>query len=443
MATQTPAGAGSSETERSLWRHHDFVRLFSAQGASQIGFQITAIALPLTAIITLDATPFQVGALTALQFLPFLLIGLPAGVWVDRLRRRPILVASSFGRAAVLAIVPVSYLAGYLNFPLLFTVALLVGLQTVFYDIAYQSYLPHLVGRERLLEGNSKLETMRVSAQLGGPGIGGWLVQVLTAPVALASHAITYLIGGLCLLSIRKPEPEPAPAAAQPGMLRLIKEGLQFVFGHPLVRSVLICTGIVNFGFGATQAMFMLFAVRGLGYSAGVIGVIFMIGNAGGLLGALVSRRLVRQAGVATTVVLTTCAFAIGWLLVPLSTPATGYVQLSVAMSLTSFGAIAYNITQVSLRQAVTPSRLQGRMNSVMRFAIWGVIPFGSLLGGVIASGLGPRAVLFMFAPMGLVAALFALLSPLRSVREIPVLEEDDPEGARSPDDGGKAAARG
>jgi predicted MFS family arabinose efflux permease len=213
------------------------------------------------------------------------------------------------------------------------------------------------------------------------------------------------------------------PQLGGPGLVD-IREGLRYVFRQPLVRSLLVCTALVNLGFGATQAMFMLFAVRTLGYDPAVIGLIFVVGNGGGLLGALVSRRLVRRLGVGGMITAMTSQFAIGWLLVALSTPATGYVQLPVAMFLSAFAAIGYNITQVSLRQAVTPSRLQGRMNAVMRFAIWGVIPVGSLLGGAAAEVLGARAVLFVFAPMGFVAAAFATMSPLRRVRDIPTVDE-------------------
>ena len=279
-----------------LWRHGDFLKLWSAETVSQFGTQIGQLALPLVAILELDASPFAVAALGTIQFLPFILFTLPAGVWVDRLPRRPILIVGDLGRFVLLATVPIAYVADALTMWQLFVVAFLVGICTVFFDVAYMSYLPSLVERDQIIDGNSKLEISRSAAQVGGPGLAGGLVQVFTAPYAVLVDAISYLGSGLFVLGIRRHEETPARQTVDGSKTSLVtelKEGLRFVLGNPNLRAQAGCTGTSNFFSNVVFAIVLVYLVRDLELSAG--------GHRNRVLDrkrGLVRRRLLRDATV-------------------------------------------------------------------------------------------------------------------------------------------------
>ncbi len=289
-----------------LWRHPDFLRLWAGQTISQFGSQISALALPITAIVVLDATAFQVALLGTVEFLPFLLFTLPAGVWVDRLRRRPILVIADLVRAAVLVSVPVAYALDALTIWQLYIVGFVVGTGTVFFDVAYQSYLPSLVRRNQLVEGNSKLELSVSAAQLGGPAAAGGLVSLLSAPWAVLTDAISFLGSALFVLRIRTREEvvERPPAAERPGMRADVWEGMQFVWRERRLRALTESTVIFNFCANGAFAVYLVYAVRSLGLSPAAIGVIFSLGNVGWLAGALVAGRLSTKLGVGRALIL-------------------------------------------------------------------------------------------------------------------------------------------
>ena len=405
-----------------LWRHADFVKLWSAQTISQFGSQVGQLALPLAAIIVLDATAFEVAALGTIEFLPFILFTLPAGVWVDRMRRRPILIGGDLGRAALLATVPAAYLLDMLTIWQLYVVGFGVGICTVFFDVAYQSYLPSLVARDRLIEGNSKLEISRSAAQIGGPGLGGILVQLLTAPYAVFVDAMSFLGSGLFLLGIRKGEqlPEREEGTPHPSMLREAREGLGYVLGNRYLRSIAACTGISNFATSLAFAIFLVYAVRDLDLSPAAIGIIFSISSVGSLAAALTATRVSSRLGVGPTIVASAFVFAPALLLIPAAPPSSPIPFLVGAFVLFGYGAVIYNITGLSFRQAICPERLQGRMNSVMRFLVWGVMPVGSLLGGALATWIGLRETMWIGAALGSLAFLPVLLSPVRTLREMP-----------------------
>ena len=271
-----------------LWRHPDFLKLWTAETISQFGTQVSGLALPFVAIVVLDASPFAVAALGTVEFLPFLLFTLPAGVWVDRLRRRTILIVADYGRAALLLSVPIAYAFDALTLPQLFVVGFLVGTFTVFFDVAYQSYLPSLVEREQIIEGNSKLEVSRTIAQISGPGVAGGLIGLITAPYAVLVDAISFFASGAFLTGIRKQEEKPAvPEGGKPRMRTELWEGLQYVVRHPLLRPQAICTGTSNFFSNVMFSIFLVYAVRTLDLSAAEIGIIFTLGSLGGLVGAL------------------------------------------------------------------------------------------------------------------------------------------------------------
>src|SRR5688572_21232044 len=265
-----------------LWRHPDFLKLWSAESISLLGTQISQLAIPLAAILVLDASAFEVAAVGVAEFLPFLLFALPAGVWVDRLRRKPILVAGDFGRAVALATIPLAYAFDALSIWQLYVVGFVVGTFTVFFDVAYQSYLPSLVSRDQLVDGNSKLEVSRSAASLAGPGIAGVLVSAITAPFAILVDSISFVVSGGFVLGIRRSEPEPEQTERR-SMWHELEEGLRYLLGHRLWRPMAASVAGSN-GFGALGgSIFLVYAIRELEMSAAVVGIVFGVGNVGGL----------------------------------------------------------------------------------------------------------------------------------------------------------------
>lgn len=402
-----------------LWRHTDFMKLWTAQTISVFGDQFTGLAIPLIAALTLRATPGQMGILTAVERAPFLLIGLFAGVWVDRLPRRPVLITGDLGRAAVLLSIPLAAVLGGLSMPHLYAVGVLVGVLTVFFDVAYQAYLPALVDRRQLVEGNSKLEATRSLANLAGPSIAGVMIQVLSAPLAIVLDAISFVASG-GLISLIRGRELPGDRQARAAVMVEVREGLGVVLGHPVLRSIAGCTGTSNFFTSALFTLYILFVTRDLGPNAAQIGVIFSLGNVSGLLGALSAARLAARFGVGRTIVGAAFLGGLGLIPVALATRKNAFVLLVLAGLLGSFAGPAYNINQVSLRQAITPHRLQGRMNATMRFLVWGTMPLGGLLGGALGEGLGLRAAIAVSAAGGLLAVLWVALSPVRALQTIP-----------------------
>jgi MFS family permease len=407
-----------------LWRHGDFLKLWSAETISQFGSQIGQLALPLVAILVLDATTFQVAALTTVDFMPFILFTLPAGVWVDRLPRRPILITGDFGRAALLATIPIAYVADVLTLGQLFVVGFLVGTFQVFFDVAYMSYLPSLVERDRIIEGNSKFEISRSAAQVGGPGLGGILVQLITAPWAVLVDAISFLASGLFILGIRKEEPRPEVALVdgrKPSMWTELKEGLRFVLGTPNLRAQAGCTATSNLFGSVVFSILLVYAVRELDLSAGVIGLIFSLGAVGSLTAALTATRISARFGIGPTSIVVAALFGPTMLLIAFAPEGNGAIPYLVsAMVIFGFTVVVYNIVQVSYRQAICPPRLQGRMNSVMRFLVWGTIPLGTLLGGALGTWIGLRQTIVVGAIGGGLGALWIFFSPQRHLLDTP-----------------------
>ncbi|HEX2266986.1 MAG TPA: MFS transporter [Actinomycetota bacterium] len=423
-----------SRGAKSLWRHSDFLRLWSAETISQLGTQVTLLALPLIAILLLRANPFEVGLLTAVEYLPFLLVGLPAGVWVDRLRRRPILIAADIGRAVSLASIPVAHAVGELTLGHLYLVAFFNGTLTVFFDVAYMSYLPSLVERGQLVEGNSKLEVSRSGAELAGPGLAGAMVQVLTAPVAIVIDAISFVGSALFLFLIRHREPSrrAEQTEAPPRMRTEIAEGLRYVLRHRLLLPIAICTSASNLFAHMAFAIYLVFAVRQLGLSAALIGVTFALGNVGFVIGAVTASRIAKRLGVGRTIWVSAAIFGPSLVLIPLAPRTAPFPFLVAAWFLGSFGSVVYNVNQVSLRQAITPDRMQGRMNATIRFLVWGTMPIGAFIGGALANAIGLRTTLFVAAVGGLFVVLPVLLSPVRKLREIPEPEDEPTEAGPS-----------
>src|SRR2546421_5024423 len=280
-----------------LWRHPDFLKLWAGETVSQFGTQVTFLAVPTVAILVLHAGPFQVGLLSALGFLAFPVLGLVAGVYADRLRRRPIMIVCDLGRMLALGSIPVAFLVNALTLEQLYIVALLTGVFTVFFDVSYQSYLPALVDRPNLIEGNTKLEITRSTAQVAGPAVAGLLIQLIGGAKAVAVDALSFLLSALALASIKKPEPEPRPSTASgtAGFIPEMREGIDVVFRSPILWRIAGCTATSNLGsnmiFGA---VFLVFAYRQLHLSAGVVGVLFAISSVGALARAFLARWVAR-----------------------------------------------------------------------------------------------------------------------------------------------------
>ncbi|HEV8633945.1 MAG TPA: MFS transporter [Chloroflexota bacterium] len=405
-----------------LWRHGDFMRLWIAQTVSQFGSQITQLGLPLTAALVLGASPAQMGILGAAEFAPFLLFGLFAGVWVDRLPRRPILVCSDLGRALLLATIPAAAYLGRLRMEQLYAVGFLAGILTVFFDVAYQSYLPSLVEREQMVEGNSKLEIGRSAAQIAGPGLAGGLIQLVTAPVAILLDSLSFLFSAAFLFGIRRAEPRPERPAGAGNIWQEIGEGLGVVLKSPLLRPIAFSTATSNLFGNVAFAVLILFVTRQLGIDAGALGIVFTLGSVGGMAGATVADRVARAVGVGPTIVGAIWFSGLGTLLVPLvARPGRlGLAVLALSVFVGALGSVVYNITQVSLRQAITPHRLQGRMNASMRFVVWGTIPIGSLIGGFLGEQIGLRETMLVGGLGGLLAGVWVFFSPVRSLRQQP-----------------------
>ena len=405
-----------------LWRHPEFVKLWSAETVSQFGTQFTQLALPLVAIDVLHVSAFEVAALTTVEFLPFLLVSLPAGVWVDRLRHRPILVVGDLSRAVLLGSVPVAYWFGALTMTQLYVVGFLVGIATVFFDVAYQSYLPALVERDQLIDGNAKLEISRAAAQLGGPGVAGIVINALRAPAALAFDAVSFVGSALFIFSIRKSEhSEQAQAAPARRMREELREGLRYVLTHPFLKNIAACTALFNFFGNMGFAVLLVFARRELHLSPLAIGLAFTLSNVGPLVAAFNASRISSRFGVGRTIIGASVIGGPMFLVIPFAPEGNAALALLVpAFVIGGLSNVIYNVTQVSLRQATTPQHIQGRMNSVMRFIVWGTIPLGSILGGVLASTIGLKETL-IFSGLGCcLPFLPVLFSPVRGIKEMP-----------------------
>jgi MFS family permease len=405
-----------------LWSHPDFLKLWTGQTISEFGSQISQLAIPLLAVISLHASPFQFSVLGVLNFLPFILFALPAGVWVDRLRRRYILIAGDAARAVLLALIPILWAAGELRMWHLLVLQFVIGVFTVFFDVAYQSYLPALVEREHLVDGNSKLQLTVSVSQVAGPSVSGVLIGALTAPYAIVADAFSYVASAAFMLRMRHREsvPERANGEPHPRMWPQVKEGLAWVVRHPWLRSIAACTGTSNFFSTLAQAILIYYMVKRLHLSAFEIGFVFAAGSAGSIVGALGTARLNRRLGVGRTIVGTIAFSSVAGLGYPLAPQSFPLPVLMAASAVFGFGAVSYNITQVSLRQAITPERLQGRMNAAMRWIVWGTIPLGTLLGGGLATWFSLRTALWVGAIGQLFAFLPVLFGGIPGIREMP-----------------------
>lgn len=404
-------GTLPDEDRSGLSFDRDFLKLWGGETISQVGSQITILALPLTAIISLKASPQEVGMLTAAQFAPFLLVTLFAGVWLDSHRRRMALVVTSLGRAALLGLIPLLYLLDALTMPSLYLIAFVTGLLTAVADVAYLVYLPSLVSREELVQANSRLEATYSISQVGGPGLGGILVQAFTAPLAILADALSYLVAAVSFARIRRPEPHPSPAQPRHSTAGAIKQGLATTLRDPLLRPLVLQAGWFNLFEQALMTLYLLYGVRSLELSAGVLGLILATGSVGALAGSVLARWAGERFGVGPTIVgsmaLTSAATAL--------LPAAGGSAVAASLVLvTGFllygvGLAIFNVHSLTLRTHVVTPALLARVTATYRFVAYGTIPLGALLGGFLAEQTGIRtAMVIAVAALVAGAALFA-----------------------------------
>lgn len=407
---------------RSLFRHHDFLKLWSAETFSVFGVQFSGLAIPWIAY-TLKADSFEMGILYALSTLPFLIFGLFVGVYADRNRRRPIMIISDIVRALSLLTIPLSVLWGGPNMILLYAASFSVGTFTVFDDVSSYAYLPGLVDQDQLAEANSRMETSRASAQVAGPSIAGILIQILTAPITILIDVIGYFGSAGFLSWIRKQEPQPE-VTKHTSVVKDIREGLEVVFKNRYLWSIAGSTGTSNFFSSAIGALFILFVTQELGLTSSELGLVYTLGSVGALIGALMATIVAKRLGVGRTIVISIFVGGISWIAVYFANPSLGIPLLVLAVFVGSMGSVIYNVNQVSFRQAIVPLELQGRLNATMRFLVWGTIPIGSIVGGVLGGFLGLRTAIGISAVGGTLAFLWVLLSPVRRIVEIPKKNE-------------------
>jgi MFS family permease len=413
-----PAAAGRLR-RGGLWWHLEFRRLWIGETVSQFGTMISQLALPLVAILVVHATTLEVGLLSACQTAPFLIVGLPAGAWVERMRFRSVLIVNDLVRAAALGSIPLARLLGVLTIGQLYLVALIAGAATVFFDVAYQSYLPQLVGREQLVAGNSRLQASESVSQIAGPSVAGFLIQALTAPYAVLADALSFLWSAAWVTAIqaRPARPERKPDR---NLVREIREGLQFVLGNPLLRAIAMCTGSSNLFSAISLAVFYVLLARDLRVTPGLIGLISAAAAVGGLAGALGATRVAARLGQGPAIWISMAAAAPCAFVAPFAERNWTLGLLAVAEAGAGASSVLYNITQVSFRQGLCPPGLLGRMNATMRFLVWGTLPLGGVIGGVLGTLIGVRPTLVVAAVGGALAFLPVFLSPLRRLRELP-----------------------
>ncbi len=396
----------------------DFRRLWLADAISQIGTRMTFLAAPLLATLYLNASTFEVALVRTFESLAYLLFGLLAGAWVDRVRCRPVLIATDLGRAVLLLTVPAAALFGVLALWQLYVVMFAVGLLTVFFDVAHQSYLPRLLPPSKLVDANAKLAANASVAALTGAGAGGWLVQLLTAPFVFVLDALSMLWSALWVRSIKHREP-PVPRAPDRHLGREIKEGVRFVARHPLLRPVALNTATVVLCQAAGMGVSIVFLVRDIGLSAGVIGLLGVIGLVGALLAAAVTRRLVDRFGQVRALMAGAACIGPAFLVQGFTTPGWGLAWWVVSGFVASFCIVLTNVVMATIRQTVCPPTLLGRVNATMELTMWGVMPLGSLLGGVLGTVLGTRATLLWSGAVACLGVLWLVAAPAARRTEI------------------------
>jgi MFS family permease len=420
-----PVAGAAAEAQRSLWRDADFMKLWSGQVISLMGSAFSGLAMALLAALTLGATPIQMGLLTAAGSAPSLLIGLFAGVWVDRYRRRPFLIAGDVGRALLLATIPIAALLGELSMVQLYAVSFLAGVLTVFFDVASQSYLPAIIDRRQLMEGNSKLGLSSSITAVAGPSLAGVVIQAITAPFAVVLDSLSFLASaGLVLLIRRREErPQVAPAPVFSGLSEGLREGLQMVIRDGRLRALAGCLATSNLASNVFFALYMLYGTRELGLNAAALGLVYGIGAIGAPLGAVCAPWAAARFGLGPTILGGAILGSLEVLPAVFATPRLAVPLLMLSSLIGNFGWVVHNVNSLSLRQAITPPALQGRVHATWHFLVTGMLPLGALAGGALGQALGLRPAIALAACGSALASLWVIFSPLPKLVGIPEAE--------------------
>ncbi|MET7969229.1 MFS transporter [Micromonospora sp. NPDC005305] len=417
---RTPAPDTAPRPRGGLLRHRDFRLLWAGQTVSAVGSNVTAVALPLVAVAVLDATTFQVAVLTAAAWLPWLLAGLPAGAWVDRVRRRPVMIAADLVSAALFASVPVAALLDLLTVGQLLVVALGAGLARVFFETADQVYLPTLLRPEQVPEGNARLHATQTASYLVGPGLAGLIAQLAGAVTAVLLDAISFLVSALCLSRIRAVEPRPGRPAGSSSLRREVAEGLRFVIRDPYLRVLTVFGAASNIGLTGYQAVLVVFLVRSAGLPAGLVGLLIGLASVGGLVGAALATGLARRLGSARALLVAGALTGPPALLIPLAGPGGRVGWLVLGGALVSLGVAVGNVVKGSFRQTYTPHGLLGRVTVSMQLLNYGTIPLAALLAGALGAAWGPAGAIRVMTAWLALTPLILLAGPLRRRRDLP-----------------------
>lgn len=404
-----------------LWRHRDFLHLWFSDTVSQFGSQFSGLAIPFLAVLAFKVTPFELGLLPTLAFLPYPTLGLFVGVLVDRSRRRRIMIVCNLGRMATLGSIPVAAFLGHMTLIQLYVVSLVNGVFSVFFDVAYQSYLPALIDRGDLIEGNQKLQMSASGASVAGPGLAGIVYQVLGGAMTVAFDAIGYFASVVSLGTIRKKETKPQTVQGdpRPNFLAEMKEGVKVVFGNPVLWTIAGCTATSNLGSNIAAPMTTYFALNTLLLSPEALGFVGTVGAVGFGLGVLLSGRFTAWLGVGMSLAVAISADFVT-ALVPLARYGHPFLVLASITFVVGFMVAPYNINAVSLRQVITPDRLQGRMNATTRAIVWGTIPVGSFVGGILGETIGVVDTVILGGIVGGMAAAWILLGPVIKLKTQP-----------------------
>jgi predicted MFS family arabinose efflux permease len=404
-----------------LLRQPEFLKLWSAQAISQLGDQVTLLALPLVAVLTLDASAAQMGLLTAAELMPHLLFSLFAGVWIERRsRRRRLMIAADIARAGLLASVPLAAAFDVLTFPQLYAVAFAAGSFAVLFDISWATLFPAVVPRRDLVDASSKLSLSRSLSFVVGPSLAGFLVQAVTAPVTLLLDAFSFVGSALFLGRIRTPEPSPDRDGN--GVLRSLRDGMRFVLGDDLIRADLGCAATVNLFNFVFHAIFILYATRELGVAPGTLGIALGVGAIGGILGALVAPPLERAIGIGPSVVLGSLLFPAPLILVPIASGSELRlgVMLGIAEFFSAVGVMIFDVSAASMLFLRTPDRIRARTAGTFRFVNYGIRPIGALLGGALGTAIGLQTTLWIGVLGALLGVVWLVFSPIPRLREAP-----------------------
>lgn len=404
---------------KGLWSRGDFVKLWVGHTISNFGSGITGLALPLTAILVLSATPEQMGLLSALGSISVLLFGLFAGVWVDRLRRRPILIIADLGRALLLGSLPLAAWFGILHLPQVYLVAALTGVLSVFFNVADESYLPSLIPQEQLVEANSKLGVSDALAEISGPASAGPLIQLLGAPFAIVFDALSFLLSALSIRLIRTPEPQPVTVEQRRSAWRESIEGLRMIREHGVLRALTISAALFNFFGNFIGTLYVLYIVREVHAAPLVIGFLVGAGGISALVGASIAQRVIRRIGPGLTIGGMLFLYGVTGLLIPLAhdPPVVAIALLFIAQLFGDVFVAIYLIAEVSLRQAIIPNAFLGRINASMQFVTQGVGPAAAILAGILGTTLGLRLTILIGVLGVIFAGFWLLISPVRRVR--------------------------